>query len=312
MLLSPENIITKTSQGLLIYEYILLEKFPKKDIRSLLRQGRPLPNPFVSGGQLAIRLHNGVWNHEDLQLPAFKGTAFDFANHYYKLATLPELCYLLNQNLRLGLKIPSEELLDQLNKSEMDSSFPKLSFFRPPISNTRPSETLNLPQIFKRITGEEYRKQTEALRQLEDRKEARQYKATHFPYVTFAGCFEKRSDTHLLQPSGLMVIDLDDLQELNRVKEALIAEREYETELLFTSPSGRGLKWVTSYPHLEIGHQDYFQILCSYLEAVFGLTPDFSGRDISRACFINFDPEAVLSRRYLFSGERRVERGEFQ
>ena len=170
----------------------------------------------------------------------------------------------------------------------------KFSYFRPPISNIWPSESLSLPQLHQRICSPLYQRQTETLRQLKDPKEARQYKATHFPYVTFAGCFEKRSDKHLLSPSGLLVIDLDDLEDPAAVKEALLADLAYETELLFVSPSGRGLKWVTSYPHKSIAHQDYFRLLCSYLEAVYGLKADPSGRDTSRACFLSHDPEAFL------------------
>src|SRR5690606_1427445 len=105
--------------------------------------------------------------------------------------------------------------------------------------------TLNLPQLFQRITGPDYQQQTQSLRQLTDPKQRRQYKATHFPCVSFAGTFERRGDRHLLQPSGLLVIDLDDLPDPAPVREALIAAPAYETELLFVSPSGNGLKWVT-------------------------------------------------------------------
>src|SRR5690606_30849046 len=104
-------------------------------------------------------------------------------NQYFRAATLPELYYLLNQNLRLGLKIPAEELLDQLQLAEKDEQLPRLSYFQPPIQNIIPSETLNLPQLFQRITGPDYQQQTQSLRQLTDPKQRRQYKATHFPYV---------------------------------------------------------------------------------------------------------------------------------
>ena len=310
MLLTPENILATTRKGLLLYLYILKEYFPKKDLLSLLKNGRPVPNPFVAGGQLLIQCQEDIYCHQDLQQPGFKGTALDFANHHFRAATLPELYYLLNQNLRLGLKIPSEELLEQLLKSEADARLSKFSYFRAPISNTRPSESLNLPQLYTRIAGPLFEQQTQALRQLEDPKQARQYKAAHFPYVTFGGCFEKRSDKQLLQPSGLLVMDLDDLPEVAPVREALIAQTSYETELLFVSPSGNGLKWVTAYSPQQISHQEYFRELSCYLEAVFALTPDPSGRDLSRACFICRDEEVFIHRRYLFSGEDRGQRAE--
>lgn len=175
----------------------------------------------------------------------------------------------------------------------------KFSFFQPPISNTIPSETIDLPELYKRITSPAYQKQTEILRGLDDPKEAKLYKAKNFPYVTFAGCFEKRSDKQLLQPSGLMVIDLDNLPEVEPIREALIANKEIETELLFVSPSGRGLKWVTSYPHETMGHQECFQQLCSYLQAYYDLKADSSGKDVSRACFLTFDPQPFINPKHL-------------
>lgn len=173
-----------------------------------------------------------------------------------------------------------------------------ISYFQPPITNTLPQGSLSLYQVYQKIIGPEYTGITETLRSLEDPRELRQFKAQHFPYVTFAGTFEKRNDKNLLTPSGLMVIDLDDLPELEAVREDLLAQTCYETELLFVSPSGRGLKWVTSYPHTEIDHKEQFKILCSYLEAVFDLQADPSGKDLSRACFLCQDEDVYLSEKH--------------
>lgn len=299
-MLNIENILANTKRGLLIYYYILSEKFPRKDIKRLMSQGHLLPNPFVPGGRLQLQLEDGIYCHRDVNFPDFKGTAIDFAGLYFQAATRNELYYLINQSFRLRLRIPAEIIADQIVRSEDQRQYPKISFFQPPITNTCPKETVNLRTLFERIKGPDYQKQTETLRALEDPKEARKYKARHFPYVTFAGCFEKRDDKHLLTPSGLLVIDLDDVQELPAVREALKAELIFETELLFVSPSGRGLKWVTSYPHQDVTHQEHFRQVCSYLEAIYGLKPDESGKDTSRACFICADPEAVLGRKYLF------------
>lgn len=300
MLLTPQNLLALTNCGLDIYEFVYRNLLPRKDMRQYLELGRPLPNPFVAGGQLLIEHTGSLYEHRDLSLPLFKGNALDFAGHYLRTATGNELYFLLNQQMRLGLRIPSEELLAQLENSPQLQSLPRLSYFEPPISNTRPSESLSLPELYYRICGPRYGQVTEQLRQLEG-KDARQYKAAHFPYVTFGGTFEKRGDKHLLQPSGLLVIDLDDLPELEATREALIAETHYETELLFVSPSGRGLKWVTSYDYRRISHLNHFLLLCSHLEALYGLEPDESGKDISRACFLPKDEKIFLHRKYLLT-----------
>jgi len=285
--------------GLDIYAYVYRSLLPRKDFHRYLSEGRPLPNPFVAGGQLLIECRDGLYEHHDLTLPAFKGNALDLAGHYFKPATQHELYFLINQQLCLGLRIPAEELCAQLESREVPDQQPQFSYFEPPISNTRPSGTMTLPQLYRRISSTELQQVTQQLRQQDSPAEARKFKASHFPYVTFGGRFEKRSDKHLLQPSGLMVIDLDDVPEMAAVRKALIAEVDYETQLLFTSPSGRGLKWITSYLPQQISHLDYFRLLCSYLEAMYGLRPDESGKDISRACFISWDEDPFIHWKYL-------------
>ena len=300
MLLTRENILATTRNGLHLYCYILREHYPTINMAKIINHEQSAPNPFVLGGRLVLQPNNGTYEHRDLNFPDFKGTAFDLAGLHFRTATLNELYYMINQTLKLGLQIPTEELLEHLDQVAEQAELSKFSSFRPPITNTTPSETLTLPLLFRRIIGTQYRKATETLRGLQDSKEARKYKATHFPYVTFGGCFTSRNDKDLVAPSGLIVIDLDDLKELESIRESLISQESYETELLFLSPSGTGLKWVTSYLHQEISHREQFEVLCSYLEAVFGLKADASGKDMSRACFICADPSAFLNGKYLF------------
>ena len=73
----------------------------------------------------------------------------------------------------------------------------------------------------------------------------------------------------------------------------------FETELLFVSPSGDGIKWVIPIDISKATHQDYFRAIASYIKQAYGLDIDQSGKDVSRACFIAHDAEAFINPKYL-------------
>ena len=175
---------------------------------------------------------------------------------------------------------------------------PQFSFFRAPISNTLPSEVLDLPQLHARITGDDYATVTRKLRELQDPGQRRSFKARSFPYVTFSGIFSKRCESGLLQHSGLLALDFDHVEALSELKRQLLSDPQLRTELLFTSPSGQGLKWIVSCEPQKWSHSEYFQAVSNYLQHTYGLRPDASCRDVSRACFTAFDPECFLHPNY--------------
>lgn len=173
-----------------------------------------------------------------------------------------------------------------------------MSYFPGPIHNIHPSESLSLAEVHARITGVAFAKNTEFLRQLPSSKKKASYKSRKFPYVTFGGLFQQRSDRQLLQASGLMVLDLDDVKDLQAAKMALLEDKLLDTELLFVSPSGKGLKWVIRTDLSDSDYAEYFRGSSGYLRKKFGLEVDPSGKDISRACFLCHDPEAYLNPRH--------------
>ena len=179
-----------------------------------------------------------------------------------------------------------------------DSWRPQVSYFKPPISNVLPSEEISLQEVHRRITGGDLAGITAKLRSLEDPKKKRSFKAKHFPYVTFAGSFAKRQDSALLRPSGLMVFDFDHLQDPAYTRSVLLELPEFDTELLFTSPSGDGLKWIIKFHRDDMSYEDYFLSVSNYLTVNHNLQPDASGKDRSRACFLPHDPEAYLHPRH--------------
>lgn len=176
---------------------------------------------------------------------------------------------------------------------------PRFSFYRAPIANTQPHTEISVMDAFKVIKGGWYIKNTTELRTINDMDAARKFKATRFDYVTFSGAFTKRSDACLIQHSGLITLDFDHVNNLDALKETLLNDRYFETELLFISPSGDGLKWIVPIDLAECSHAEWFHAIAQYLKTTYRLDVDKSGKDISRACFLPHDPEVFIHSKYL-------------
>ena len=299
MEISREAILDKTHYGLKIYAYVLRQYYPETTVLSLKRRDCGITrNPF-NGGKETLRIHiDGVIaTHKDTELETFKGDVFDFAQYHFKMTDEADVLQKINQELHLNLEVKVKDELEWLNNPD-DTWYAHCSFFKAPVRNVFPAETLRLHQVFELITSDKYKKSTEDLRAITDVKEARKFKANRFDYVTFSGVFEKRNDSNLLQHSNLLTIDFDHLDNLQELKTQLLNDEYFETEMLFTSPSGDGLKWIIRIDILEVSHSEYFTAVANYIKQTYNIEVDQSGKDVSRACFLPYDPTAFLHKRH--------------
>lgn len=177
------------------------------------------------------------------------------------------------------------------------ASIPKFSLFEAPIRNTLPCKTINLMDLFFLIRND-FKEQTATLRACTSKEERRKIKANRFSYVTFSGIFSSRKDEGLIKHSGLLCLDFDHLKDVKVTRELLLDDRYFQTEMLFISPSGDGLKWVIKINLEEDNHLNWFLAISNYLKQTYKLEPDKAGKDISRACFLPNDPMLYLNPRY--------------
>jgi hypothetical protein len=172
-----------------------------------------------------------------------------------------------------------------------------MSFFRKPITNKQPLKTVSLFELFTMVHERYAIVETETLRTISDHNQARQYKGQHFDYVTPSGVFSYCSDASLVQHSGAICLDLDNLNDVEAMRQALLADEMFETLLLFRSPSGNGLKWFLPIDLSRCDHKTWFTAIRNYLMACYALTDkqvDPACRNVSRACYIGYDPDAYL------------------
>ena len=110
--------------------------------------------------------------------------------------------------------------------------------------------------------------------------------------------FTTRNDKALVSHSGLLCIDFDHLQSVDLLRNQLLQDEYFETQLLFVSPSGDGLKWIISIDTKQTTHSNYFAAVANYILQTYGVEVDKSGRDISRACFLSYDPQVYINPLY--------------
>ena len=301
MQITKDSILKKTHYGLKIYTHVLRKFYPDKTVLSLSgRDCRITQNPFNNNKQtLSINIHGNLANHFDTEIESFKGTVFDFANLYFKTESEDDLLIAIHDALHLNI-IPKEVEKDDLAwlYDPDDSWYANCSFFKGPVRNVFPLNILKLHEIHSLITSNTYKSVTERLRSISDIKEKRKFKANNFDYVTFSGVFEKRSDKELIKHSSLITIDFDHLENTQMVRDQLLQDEYFDTELLFTSPSGDGLKWIVKIDLSEATPQDYFKAIANYLQHTYNIEVDQSGKDVSRACFLSYDPDAFLHKRH--------------
>lgn len=138
---------------------------------------------------------------------------------------------------------------------------------------------------------------TTALRAIADEQEQRSYKGVNLDYVTPSGLFAYCNDQSLLKHSGLICMDLDDLDDAEDMKRKLLADAMFETMFMFRSPRGRGLKWWVEIDLTRCDHRTWFTAIRNYLMATYRLSDkqvDASCTNPSRACYLSYDPDAYL------------------
>lgn len=191
--------------------------------------------------------------------------------------------------------VPTDQSLTQITNPPGPGEF---SFFRAPAQSVKPLKSADVKGIYEYITlYQPAMKATHELRDITDEKEARKYKATHFDFACFSGLFSYRKDEYLVQHSSLLCIDLDHVgnyMQLWSLRERLIEDPHFTTWLLFTSPSGDGLKWVIEIDLSKCDHKTWFRALQNYVRVTYGLEADEKCVNVSRACFLPHDSSCYV------------------
>jgi len=171
----------------------------------------------------------------------------------------------------------------------------KVSLFR---NFNQVEENLEISVILEQIRSGKYKARVQGLRELLRQGKSEEYDAAKrsLPAFTPSGLFDGgRKLEFLKEYSGLIILDLDDLQ-----LEQLIAARQKIQECTYTyacfiSPSGQGLKVLVKVFSRPVLHKRTFNQVKSFYEDLLKLEIDPSGKDITRLCFVSWDEVLYLN-----------------
>lgn len=146
---------------------------------------------------------------------------------------------------------------------------------------------ISVGEALTRISQGKSKQRVEDIRNQLDKEKSNKLKA-NLPSVCFSGKFGKnRKDDELIEHSGFLVLDFDDVYEL-REKQTEIISHDF-VYACWVSPSGKGLKALIKIAD-GTKHREHF----SSLQEVF---PDIdkSGANPSRVCYESYDPEIYIN-----------------
>jgi hypothetical protein len=111
------------------------------------------------------------------------------------------------------------------------------------------------------------------------------------PCIVFSGMFRVRNIKGLIEHSGYMVLDYDDVDDVKSLKDEL-KQNKY-VYCVFISPSGNGIKAVVKIPPCDATtHSKYHKAFQEEFESKYF---DTSGSDVSRVCFESYDPDIYVN-----------------
>jgi len=167
----------------------------------------------------------------------------------------------------------------------------RFSFFNKPITNVLPSEDITLEEFAKHLQSGKYKNIVKEIRNAPNKAIRNELKRFKLDFVTVSGQFTKRNANNLSKHSGLLCLDFDEVDHPNELKAKLERDTKLNPKLIFISPSGNGVKCVVEIDVTKYSHEEYFKALEKYFSNEYAISIDSSGKDVSRACFVSFDPQ---------------------
>ena len=116
-------------------------------------------------------------------------------------------------------------------------------------------------------------------------------KKKSLPVVLWSGTFSTRHDSALVNHSGYIVLDFDNIDV--HTSKAVLATDSY-VFACWVSPSGNGLKALVKVSEPS-KHRDHFRSLTRYFDKEYGLEVDPSGVNESRACYESWDEDIAIN-----------------
>ena len=155
-------------------------------------------------------------------------------------------------------------------------------------ADTTAPKYVEIDYVLESIKNCKIQKQVDELRGETDKKKRNELKKL-LPCILFSGTFSKRSDKSIIEHSGYVVLDWDDVIDLEQ-KKAEIVKNEF-IYACFISPSGNGLKAVAKIPKDIQKHRGYYAGLVRAFPEL-----DATSKNESRICYASCDKDIYINK----------------
>lgn len=155
-----------------------------------------------------------------------------------------------------------------------------------------------LYDVYRWMNSMEMMQITQQLRSIPEEKEQKAFKAERLPFFTPSGTFAYRNAKGLIKHSQMVCFDFDHLggkERLWQARHLLENDPTFETLLMFTSPRGDGVKWITHIDLSRGSHEMWYRAIANYLSATYGLEADKAPANVASACFLCWDADLVIN-----------------
>lgn len=147
-------------------------------------------------------------------------------------------------------------------------------------------------KVFDAIKNGKYKIIIEKLRKEKDEKIRQKIKKS-LPGASFSGVFSKRFDKDITRYNGIVQIDIDNPKATPVIKKGLVSDKHVLA--YFVSPSG-GMKAFYLVDKDVKYHKYYsFETIKDYFESRYGVEVDPKCKNLSRLCFVSYDPELYFN-----------------
>lgn len=163
---------------------------------------------------------------------------------------------------------------------------------------TKPVEEKSLILITKDIQEGKYRDEIETIRNLiasGGRNAADKAKKKLLAFTPSATFDDGRQMKHFKAYSSFVILDLDKLTAEQYNDAFATAKANEHTFCCFRSPGGNGLKILVKVNTTEQHHALAYEQVADHYQHLLHVQVDRSGKDITRLCFMSYDPEAFTN-----------------
>jgi len=163
-------------------------------------------------------------------------------------------------------------------------------------NHSQPTNQINIFDVFQSIQNDNYLLATNKIRNEKDKKKRDFLKLNTLSAITVSGLFNVRKKEELIQHSGLIQIDIDNITQFGTIAESKeILCKDVYTFACWVSPSANGLKLIVKIPADIKTHALNYAGIEQYYVENYHIQIDKKCKDITRLMFLSADSDIFIN-----------------